>query len=306
MRKILVGVDLSTTAELAIQHALVLARHTGAEVVLGMATSMPDVPGYDAPGPGRGPIAAIATALADEARRAATVEHTALSELTQRYAGQGVVVSQVIVDGRPAVAIPELARTLGADLIVVGSHGRTGVTRIAMGSVAEHIVRGAPCSVYVARGPVPAAGLRRVLVGTEFEPTAAAMLAQADALVAPGGQLELVTCWRLVPLAGEIPFDTFAAGTLRSDVIEDLTARATALLASAPRVAHAATFQIVEQGAPWGLIEAGTRAAADLLVVGTHGRRGLQRLLLGSVAEATVRHAPCAVLVARPPASTAS
>ena len=299
MRKILVGVDLSTPAEVAIQHALGLARHVGAEVVLVMATSMPDVPGYGDSGPGRGPIAAISAALSEEARRAATVEHAALSELTQRYGGQGVQVSQVIVDGRADVALPELARTVGADLIVVGSHGRTGLTRIAMGSVAERIVRVAPCSVYVARGEAPTAGPRHVVMGTEFEPDAAMVLGQASALVAKGGQLDLITCWRLVPLTGEMPMDAFAAGSLRDDVISELTERADALLAKVPHPDHAATFKIAEQGAPWGLIEAATKAAADLVVVGSHGRRGLQRWVLGSVAESTVRHAPCSVLVAR-------
>ena len=52
-----------------------------------------------------------------------------------------------------------------------------------------------------------------------------------------------------------------------------------------------------------GLVEAVTEAHGDLLVVGTHGRTGLERVLLGSVAEAVVRKAPCAVLTVKPPAS---
>ena len=62
-----------------------------------------------------------------------------------------------VVDGSPASAVLEHAEKLGAELIVVGTHGRTGLSRLALGSVAEHVVRSAGCPVLVVRaGSVPA------------------------------------------------------------------------------------------------------------------------------------------------------
>jgi len=61
-----------------------------------------------------------------------------------------------VIDGSPASAVTEYAEKLGAELIVVGTHGRTGFSRLALGSVAEHVVRSAGCPVLVVRpGSVP-------------------------------------------------------------------------------------------------------------------------------------------------------
>jgi len=60
---------------------------------------------------------------------------------------KGVAVDARLAEGEPAVVIVDLARETGADLIVIGSHGRSGLSRLLMGSVAEHVVRNASCPV---------------------------------------------------------------------------------------------------------------------------------------------------------------
>lgn len=87
--------------------------------------------------------------LAEEAGR-----HTARAAHALREAG--LSAETAVRHGDPRVEIVEDARTWGADLIVIGSHGRTGMRRLLVGSVAEHVVRHAHCSVEVARGTVPA------------------------------------------------------------------------------------------------------------------------------------------------------
>ncbi len=63
-----------------------------------------------------------------------------------------------LAKGDPATAIIKVAEETACDLIVLGTHGRTGLRRVLMGSVAEHVLRSAPCPVLVVRGSVPEAG----------------------------------------------------------------------------------------------------------------------------------------------------
>src|SRR5262249_42012810 len=68
----------------------------------------------------------------------------------------GVSAEHILADGPPAAEIIRVAKENGCDLIVLGSHGRTGLARLLMGSVAETVVRKASCPVLVVKGPVPA------------------------------------------------------------------------------------------------------------------------------------------------------
>jgi nucleotide-binding universal stress UspA family protein len=82
----------------------------------------------------------------------------ALREL--RPADPGVEVEYRLTQGEPAREILAEARDCGCDLIVMGTHGRTGLGRLLMGSVAEQVVRKAPCPVLTVKAPLPAAASR--------------------------------------------------------------------------------------------------------------------------------------------------
>jgi nucleotide-binding universal stress UspA family protein len=69
----------------------------------------------------------------------------------KRAEGKGLTVDTVIVQGTPFREIVEIAKTKQVDLIIMGTHGRTGMTHLLMGSVAERVVRLAPCPVMVTR-----------------------------------------------------------------------------------------------------------------------------------------------------------
>jgi nucleotide-binding universal stress UspA family protein len=76
------------------------------------------------------------------------------SQLEQiRPVHQGIPVSHVLLEGEPAGEIVRYSRDAGIDLIVMGTHGRTGVERLLLGSVAEQVLRDAPCSVLVVKLP---------------------------------------------------------------------------------------------------------------------------------------------------------
>jgi nucleotide-binding universal stress UspA family protein len=180
-------------------------------------------------------------------------------------------------------AVVREAERFGADLLVVGA----GARRHLLGSVAERVARHAPCSVLVVAGPAPP--LARLLCAVDFSPPSRkAMLAAAELAAERGATLELVHAFAAPgpELAG--------LACLRA---ED---RLRAWAAEAGQRAGAAVQARVVEGpiADRILDRAGTDDR-DLVVVGTHGRTGIARALLGSVAERVIRRAERSVLVVR-------
>jgi nucleotide-binding universal stress UspA family protein len=91
----------------------------------------------------------IYTRLVESARAVATKR---LDALVRRARAAGLSVSGRLVDGSPRDAIPRAAKRAHADLLVVGTHGRTGLQKLLLGSVAERVVATAPCPVLTVRG----------------------------------------------------------------------------------------------------------------------------------------------------------
>ncbi len=83
-----------------------------------------------------------------------------VAEAERELQHAGLVVSSRVMQGDPRMLIPEIAHKERADLIVVGSHGRTGLPKLIMGSVASHILSHAPCNVLVVKHPRTPAGVK--------------------------------------------------------------------------------------------------------------------------------------------------
>lgn len=283
LSKIVVGVDLSAESLLAVDHAMILARRAGASIVL---LHVANVPATMHARPDD-PLAALQ-------RERLRADRDDLEALRVRRSGQGVELSQLIVDGDPDVALADAARELGADLIVVGTHGRTGVRRIALGSVAEKTIRLAASSVLVVRGPAPPGGYRQVVAGSDYSEAADGAVASAIAMAAPGGEVRLVHAWSAPYLEYDLTGRMIEA--LRQ-AEEQIAGEQLRRMRSWPRPADVDLTLDVTYGVPFVVLDG--YVDADLIVVGTHGRRGVRRFLIGSVAESTVRHARCTVLVTR-------
>lgn len=294
-RKIVVGVDLSPDSELAVGHAVAIARRDGREVALVLAELAPALPdGYLA----RSPDLEAAYLARASGQSAANIRD--LSALRDRFAGRGVEISQLVIDGHPDQVLPSVAADIGADLIVVGTHGRTGLARLFLGSVAELVARLADRSVLIARGAAPVDGYRRIVIGTDFTPLAERAIDQAVAVAAPRARIEVVHCWQLDPWVVSPELTTALDPKLRNDLLTELTRSGEALVAKIrQRGDFEVRLELLERSAAHGLDRYAKDAEADLIAIGSHGRRGVRRFLLGSVAEVTVRHAPCPVLVAR-------
>jgi nucleotide-binding universal stress UspA family protein len=136
IRRILVPHDFGDTAERALTFALDLAAKLGAHVTVMHAY---EVPAYAFP---EGPV--LSAEMAGNLERAARV---ALENVASRAGRGGVELDVVLRQGVAWSEIIALAKESGADLVVMGTHGRRGIARMLLGSVAEKVVRTAPCPV---------------------------------------------------------------------------------------------------------------------------------------------------------------
>lgn len=291
---ILVGVDFSQQSQVALEHAFDIARNTGARVVLVYVGVIPQRP--DSVPDGILPMVTeyeriLEGYLAEDRRR--------LAEMCARSADEGVDVSAMIVDDLPDRGICKAAAEINADLVIVGTHGRTGVKRLLLGSVAERVVRLSGHDVLVARPGVrpSAGGYRALLVAMDFSTMAEAGLRAAIALASPDARIDILHCAHVPPLAyGHVP-SRRALAEMTEQIARETHARGEALVARYARPGLSLAFHDIDALPVQGIVEWHDRHHYDLAVVGSHGNRGLRRFLLGSVAEATVRHASTPVLV---------
>jgi nucleotide-binding universal stress UspA family protein len=150
--RILVPVDFSTHSERAVRYAATLAGRVGASVeLLHVVEDFFSIPAYSEVFVPNMPDL-VQTMVNDAAQR--------LDLLKEGMFPHGADVTTYVFVGRPSAAIVDYAGTGGFDLIVMGTHGRTGLTHLLMGSVAERVVRMAPCAVLTLRDAVatPAGG----------------------------------------------------------------------------------------------------------------------------------------------------
>lgn len=218
--------------------------------------------------------------------------------------------------GDPATAILQVAQERRSDLIVMGTHGRRGLGHLLLGSVAEQVLRGASCPVLTVRPPdghktsAAAASskaeavkaLRTILHPTDFSASSGYAFQLASALARDhGARIHVLH-------VGRSPIVTSVEGIVPPEpehYYEELAESLHAVQADPPNVA--VDHQLLLVGEPDAeIIRVAEALNVDLIVMGTHGRTGLGRLLMGSVAEHVVRRAPCPVVTVKAPPATAS
>jgi nucleotide-binding universal stress UspA family protein len=275
LKKILVATDLSAPSRLAVDRAATLATERGAELVVLYVFDERD---YEQAPP---------EALAEE-RNGARLALDAICGALER---EGRRASPLLVDGRPDEIITIAAETEGAGLVVVGSLGKTAFERLLVGSVAERVVRSARIPVVVARGP--ARPFQRILVATDLSEHADRAFDAALEVAPAGAVVDLLHVDEPAVYLSSGPLGV-SAHVARLEV--EVPPQVAALLARPRREDVAVRFQPVF-GRARSVILDRVETGYDLVALGSHGRRGLPRLILGSVAETIVRHAACSVLV---------
>jgi nucleotide-binding universal stress UspA family protein len=150
LNRILVPVDFSAQSEKAVRYATTLANKFGARVCLFHVVDDPFVNGA-------WQSEAFIPNIPELLNELLTSAQTQLAALKTDLAAHGLVVDTDLFTGHPARAIVEKAASGHFDLIVMGTHGRTGLSHALLGSVAERIVQKAPCPVLTVRETAPAA-----------------------------------------------------------------------------------------------------------------------------------------------------
>jgi nucleotide-binding universal stress UspA family protein len=211
----------------------------------------------------------------------------------------GLRVTSEVFEDLPGFAIAAAAKRAQADLIVMGSRGLTGVKHAVFGSVAERTVRTAPCPVLTVKAEGGALQLRNILVAMDFSASAKKALELAQDLAKRAGPAHVILLHAYyIPVELEqylVERGEPALEKLSKSVTQELEG----LLAKLKQAGISAEY-LASRGAPESLIvELAKQRKIDLIAMGTHGRRGLSHLLLGSVAERVVRTAECPVLTAR-------
>ena len=143
IRRLLVPIDFAAASNLALDCAIDLARRYGSKMAV---VHVLDERGFASAYP-----AGVAIEVPDHRDRRIEDAEERLAEVTEKCREAGVPASSHVLEGRPARVIAEQATTRGTDLIVMGTHGRSGLAHLALGSVAEQVLRTAPCPVLVVR-----------------------------------------------------------------------------------------------------------------------------------------------------------
>ena len=241
-----------------------------------------------------------------------SVESTtrAMARFAEIAGARTEVVARTLI-GDPKIAILDEAERWGADLIMVGTHGYNALERLWLGSVSRAVATNAKCSVEVARRrearDTTGRAMRILLAvdGSEFSDAAVEEI--ADRPWPPGSEVRAISVIHLpftpTPETWSLPDSYYAhlekAGReLAESAInraiarlrESDTARETPLVLTGEFIVGHPAETIIETSKKWG---------ADLIALGSHGRRGFTRFLLGSVSHAVASHAPCSVEIVR-------
>lgn len=290
MKKILVPLDGSPLAESVLPYVAELARCTGAEVQLLIAVS--DVALWDA----------NATVVAWERE-----EELALGYIeAQREAleSNAVKATTKVVRGDPAQAIANAAKD-GADLVALCTHGRSGISRWLFGSVAGRVLENSETPCLIVRPPEKdgrGGAIEKILVPLDGSPLAESVLDEVEPLAKTCGA-KVVVMQSVPPLTAYPGVEAYAMSAV-GEVMDDLQAKSKEYLGgvverlkSKGLDAEAVTSNDLPTEA---ILAAADATDADLIAIATHGRSGLGRVVLGSVADGVIRrsHRPC--LVVRP------
>jgi nucleotide-binding universal stress UspA family protein len=218
-------------------------------------------------------------------------------------------VSSEALWGSPAKVILDVSAWWKPDLLVVGSHGHSRVTRLFMGSVSLELVHKAACSVRVARTRASTGnGTVRIVIGNDGSPEAETVVRCVAARSwPPKTEAQIVSVAQtLTPVVSAMDASTFAqepAYALICEADERMRQRLGKITAEAAdrlrRAGLAATCTVSDADPREAILAAAELGNADAIFVGARGIGRMERLLLGSVSSYVVTHAHCTVEVVR-------
>lgn len=303
-KRILVPLDGSALAEQALAPAIKIAQHVKGELIVMrvpvyMDTRVQTAVAYD-----MAPIAAMwpqesITSVYEEAEEY-------LAHVVERRKPADLPMRALVVDGDRAGAIVDTAVSEQVDLIVMSTHGRTGLSRWVFGSVTERVLRGADCAALIVRSPQP---LRHILV--TLDGSRLSEQALAPALTLARAFESKVTLLRVSEPMEINPETIEQIGQAEWGLGEQLSSEPLRneenylqnLAAAQQRSGLEVQTAVVSGPVAAAILDFSEAQHADLIAMSTHGRSGLRRWVYGSITEKVLRGARCAMLVIRPPGS---
>jgi nucleotide-binding universal stress UspA family protein len=276
LQKVLVCTDESPDSQGALTAVLTLARSSGCQVYL--LEVLEFFPDYEFQ---REMIIPSPMPL-DLLRLREEAVQGRLEAWQAEAAKQGVAL-EIRVRSSSAIyaGILEEIEDLKPQLLIMGRRGHTGLERLMMGSVAARVIGHSPVSVLVVPREVTL-DFKRLLIASDGSTYSAAAWEQA------------------LLLARRLGSTLIIASVARNDAEIDTAREIVARLEKAAADQGMALDPLVLQGRPYeAIVKAAHQKQADLIILGSHGRTGLKRLLMGSVAERVIGQAPCAVLVVK-------
>ncbi len=294
IRRILCPVDFSDASQHALDHAVMIAgwyraRITALHVRHPAFLIEPPILFTDF---GGGAVATLEDA------------ETRLQHWLAPVRAAGIACDVLAVDGSNAAGqIVAAAGTLEADLIVLGTHGRSGFERLLLGSVTEKVVRTAPCPVITVPPPSVATStlpFKRVLCAVDFsEPSMAALHVAVSMAKESGSTLTLLHVLEFPPegeMSASVPFDM---ATYRTAVQTEAARRLVEVITEDVRTWCQPATKLV-YGKPYvQILGTASETHADLIVLGVHGRNALDLMIFGSTTNHVIRSATCPVLTLR-------
>jgi nucleotide-binding universal stress UspA family protein len=293
--KLVIPLDGSRLAERALAPATALAKHYGAVLHLVRVPVLSRV--FVAAEAGYGllyPDQSMDIERSEAARYLEAVQNE--EEL------RDLPINGHVVEGDVAGSVVDTAAQIEAGLVVMSSHGYSGLTRWLMGSVAERVLRAAPCPVWIVRATQP---MRHVLVTLDGSASSEAVLAPAAAIARCfGADLTLL---RAVPYLDEAEIDELngVERGLGQRLLDETNEAAQDYLVDAAcrhGIDGPETDLVVRSGSPADVIlKYAELKSFDLVAMATHGRTGLRRWRYGSVTEKVLHSLTTSMLVVRPP-----
>jgi nucleotide-binding universal stress UspA family protein len=292
-RRILCPTDFSPFAESALEQAIVLGRRYEAEIVslhviptLVSSVRVEPPPQLDA-----------------EARQRVLAE---LERFTEPARAAGLMTRLELREAGVTSSILELARSLPADLVVMGTHGASGFERLMLGSVTEKVLRRATCPVLTVprraheAGHTPHAGFKSIACPVDFAASSERALHLAVSLARENSaRLLLIHVLEGMADGGVLDLTHWTVPEYRAILEKEARERLSALVGPEDRSA-CAIEEVLAAGKPYvEILRLAEKRACDLIVMGTHGG-AVETALFGSTAQHVVRGAACPVVTVRP------
>jgi nucleotide-binding universal stress UspA family protein len=300
-KHILCPVDFSDFSRRALQYAVAFARWYDSDVTVfhsyGTPMSAGPLGGYPEP------LALEALAPSPQELRQQVLAE--LRNFADAVNAPGVSIHIDASAGRTVQGILAEARTLAADLVVVGTHGRGGLDRLVLGSVTEKVLRKALCPVLSV--PPPASGapevlalLERILCPVDFSDASLKALVYALSLAQEAdAQLLAMHVVEGLPMWDEQVVDRFDLSRYQQTLIEDARARLRTAIPAEARTWCKPEELVCTGKAYREILRVARERDAHLIVLGVHGRNPVDLMLFGSTTNHMVREAACPVLTLR-------